>query len=227
MSWLPCQCRSRQFRSTNASCWINCSQSILDSVRAASLKSCSPLSMSCDEVWSTRLCSRTFALLIVLPVVRQLETEAHGGRVSLQPGLWRCCVCTFLRYWCSDQLQRLTCAGLSSWTVRTCRNNFSSVLWSSSHDASLVASGVKGSKPADPGAACSPLDHNVGEVWRRKIASAFLEGFNKSYALYDGVLVSTMYSVSLVDSLSICLGDQTRATEGVLNERVPSLISCH
>ena len=33
------------------------------------------------------------------------------------------------------------------------------------------------------------------------------------------VLVSTMYSVSLVDSPSISLGDQARVAEGVLNER--------
>jgi hypothetical protein len=37
---------------------------------------------------------------------------------------------------------------------------------------------------ADPRAACSPLDHNAGEARRRKIASASLAVFNKSYALY-------------------------------------------
>ncbi len=43
----------------------------------------------------------------------------------------------------------------------------------------------------------------------------------------DDVLVSTISDVSLVDSPSISLGDQARVVEGVLNERVPCLISCH
>jgi hypothetical protein len=37
---------------------------------------------------------------------------------------------------------------------------------------------------ANPGDACSLLDHNAGEARRRKIVSASLTVFNKRYALY-------------------------------------------
>jgi hypothetical protein len=59
-------------------------------------------------------------------------------------------------------------------------------------------------------------------------ASASLAGFNKSFhfvlmytSIQSGltVLVSTVSDISLVDSPSISLGDQTRVTKGVLNER--------
>jgi hypothetical protein len=59
-------------------------------------------------------------------------------------------------------------------------------------------------------------------------ASASLTGFNKSFhfvlmytSIQSGltVLVSTVSDISLVDSPSISLGDQTRVTKGVLNER--------
>jgi hypothetical protein len=50
---------------------------------------------------------------------------------------------------------------------------------------------------AEQGATCSPLDHNAGEVWRRRLSRCLLSWrcFNKSSVLYwCGVLVSPRVS---------------------------------
>ena len=77
-------------------------------------------------------------------------------------------------------------------------------------------------------AAWSLPDYSAGEA-RRRDCVCFPDGFSikASLCIDVYVLVSTMCSVSLVDSPPISLGDQARVTGGVLNERVPSLISCH
>jgi hypothetical protein len=61
---------------------------------------------------------------------------------------------------------------------------------------------------ADPGASCSPLDHNAGET-RRRDRVCFPDGFSIKTMLCIDVCVysSVQYNVSLVDSPSISLGN--------------------
>jgi hypothetical protein len=67
----------------------------------------------------------------------------------------------------------------------------------------------------------------AGEARRRK-KCLFTWRFSIKVMLYiDGVVLVSTVCLFLVDSPSISLGDQAKAVEGVLNERVPFLISCH
>ena len=65
-------------------------------------------------------------------------------------------------------------------------------------------------------AACSLPDYNAGEA-RRRDRVCFPDGFSikASLCIDVYVLVSTMCSVSLVDSPSISLADQTKGLEGM------------
>ena len=74
----------------------------------------------------------------------------------------------------------------------------------------------KGSQPADPGATCSPLDHNPGEA-RRRDRVCFPGIFSIKAMLCIDVCVysSVQYNVSLVDSPSISLAGQAKGVEGM------------